>query len=200
MELRVVFTKNEKSLISRAIMWFSQRRHHPERRCSHVFIKFDPEGLFEKQWLVFEAMERGCWLNLYERSLGKQTVVAEFIVKCPGAIARTATQVSLYRSLDWYYDYVGIGIWAWWILMEKWFATPMRWFNATFRPGKAAKALFCSGLVWQVLSVVQSMWPSVDYKMKGMTARSTTPVDLCNILSEALQAYDKVPQVELKKP
>jgi hypothetical protein len=194
MDLRIVFTRYDASFISRAIMWFTQRKTNPERRCSHVLIKFRPRGVFEERWAAFEAMERGCWLSMYEHAIGKGTVVAEFEVLAPNDAKEGAVREALDRYLSWSYDYAGIGIWALWILLKRWAATPLKWFNVVFRPGKADDALFCSGLALRVLQEVQERAPGIDFGLGELTPRTSTPrneIDICFGYPEAYRPTDE---------
>lgn len=181
MEVRVVFTKTD-AFISRAIMWFTRDRHHPERSCSHVIVKFRPGGVLEEvdEWAAFEAMERGCWLSPWRKSLGKQTVVAEFKLECDGEAAHQAILESLDKYLDWYYDFAGIGMWAYWILMKRWFGTLVRLFKIVFKPSKAHKSLFCSGLALRVVQAVQERQEGLVVGWEGIDPRTSSPMNEIN--------------------
>lgn len=188
MELRVVFTKYEPSFISRAIMWFTKRREHPERDCSHVLWKFKPVGVFRDRWAAFEAMERGIWVNLYEKSLGKQTVVAEFKVKTTPTSADVLIDWMFDEFLGENYDYAGIGLWAEWILLNKWFGTLVKWFNLKFRPGKS-KQLFCSGLIVVGLHELQKIDP-IGWGVEGLIPRRSNPRQLVDVLLNMKNRYE----------
>jgi hypothetical protein len=192
MEIRLVFTRNDKSLVSRAIMWFTQRRTHPERRCSHVFVKFNPCGIFGDNWLVFEAAEQGVHIAPYSVVLGKQKIVAEFVLTCSKDVAIDATIKSLDAYTYWYYDFVGVGLGALWILFSKCCGTPIRWFNLTFRPGKAKKALFCSGLARNVVMEVQKL-DGKDYGVGGVSPREIEPRDLLDVCFSKPERYNPIP-------
>lgn len=174
MTTRVVFTRNDQSFISRAIMWFSQRKRAPERRCSHVFFKYKPGGIFS-DWWVFEAMERGCWVSPYKKAMGKQTIVAEFEILVP-AVAANKMILDLIddKSGDWY-DFVGIWRWAWWVIGTRFFGTIVKALKITFRPGRAHEGDFCSGLVLEGLRKLQSQFPDTDFGIVDLTPRTSSP-------------------------
>lgn len=181
MIIRIVFTKYEPSFISRAIMWFSKKREHPERDCSHVLLKFMPGGVFEGDWAAFEAMERGVWMDFCEDSIGKQDVVAEFEMNTDEAHSYAAMRWALKEYLGAQYDYAGIGLFAERILAMKWFASIVKWFHIKFR-AKEIHAKFCSGLVLTVIQKVQDMDPNIDWGIDGMKPRTTSPrslIDVC---------------------
>lgn len=182
MKVRLVFARKDDSIISRAIMWFTQRKREPERRCSHVMVKFQPGGVYEDDWVAFEAMERGCWISPYDKALGKQTVVGEFEAVASDKVAYDSMRVAINCYSSWYYDFFGIGLWALWILAWRWAETPLRWMKIVFRPGTAGKALFCSGLALQVVRAMEMVDPSLDFGMKGLTPRTSSPqneIDVC---------------------
>lgn len=191
-EIRLVFTRNDKSIISKAIMWFTQRRTHPERRCSHVFVKFNPCGALKDKWLVFEAAEHGVGLAPYQVAIGEQEIVAEFVLTCPEEVAVDATVKSLDSYTYWCYDYAGIGKWAVWVLFKRCFGTLVRWFNLVFRPGKAKKALFCSGLARNVVMEVQKL-DEKDYGVSEISPRKTDPRDLLDICFAKPERYSPIP-------
>jgi len=180
MKIRIVYTKHTPSFISRAILWFTKRREHPERECSHVMVKFKPGGVFEEDWAAFEAMERGVWMDFYEDSIGKSEIVAEFEMD--------TTEIHSYKTMRWalkeylgaQYDYAGIGLFAERILAMKWFASIVKWFHIKFRP-KAVHAKFCSGLALTVIQSVQTMEPNIDWGIDGMRPRTTSPRDLIDV-------------------
>lgn len=174
MSLRVVFTRNDRSFISRAIMWFTQRKREKERRCSHVFFKFRPKGIFV-DWWVFEAMERGCWLSPYKKSIGSQTVVAEFELRAPEAIGEKAIISLIDEKVGDMYDFLGIWRWAWWIIGTKFFGTLVKLLKLTFRPGRAHEGAFCSGLVLEGLRKVQSDCIETDFGITNLTPRKSSP-------------------------
>lgn len=181
MKVRLVFTRTN-SLISRAICWFTQRKREKARRCSHVIVKFKPGGVFEDDWVAFEAMDRGVWMSPYLKALGEEKVVAEFEAIVAEEAAYKAVRAATSRYLSWYYDYAGIGIWALWILFQRMCGTPIRWFHIVFRPGKASKSLFCSGLALQVVKLMETMDPSADLGMKDLIPRTSSPqneIDAC---------------------
>lgn len=196
MKIRLVFARKDDSIISRAICWFSQRKSEPERRCSHVMVKFQPGGVYEQDWACFEAMERGVWASPYDVALGKQTVVAEFEALVSDDAAYKAMRVALNRYLSWYYDFYGIGLWAVWILAKRWFWTPLHWLGVTFRPGKASKALFCSGLALQVVKLMEQMDPFADLGMKALTARTSTPQNEIDICFDHPKGWKKIKKEE----
>lgn len=181
MEIRIVFTKTE-GFISKAIMWFSRDRKHPERNCSHVIVKFRPGGVLGEvdEWAGFEAMERGVWISPWKKSLGKQTVVAEFQLECDPEAAHGALVEAMEDYLDWYYDFMGIGWWAYWILMKRWFGTFVRLFHMVFNPPKAKKALFCSGLALRAVQGVQKRQEGLVVGWEGIDPRTSTPINEIN--------------------
>jgi len=181
MELRIVFTKMEASFISRAIMWFTRKREHPERDCGHVMVKFKPGGIFEENWVAFEAMERGVWLDFYKDSLGKSEVVAEFKLNTNGGNAYEAARWALGEYLGAQYDYAGIALFAERILASRWFASLVKWFKIKFRT-KDVHAKFCSGLALTVIQEIQKMDPKIDWGVDKLTPRTTSPrmlIDVC---------------------
>lgn len=180
MRIRIVFTKYESSFISRAIMWFTKRREHPERDCGHVIVKFLPGGIFEEDWAAFEAMERGVWMDFYGDSLGKSEVVAEFEMRTGEGIAYDAVRWALNEYLGAPYDYAGIGLFAERILAMKWFASIVKWFRIKFR-AKKVHAKFCSGLALTVIQKIQSMDPKIDWGIDGMEPRTTSPRELIDV-------------------
>jgi hypothetical protein len=156
MSIHFVFTRNDKSFISRAIMWFEQRRVHKDRRCSHGLMKFWPSGpVFRERHLAFEAMERGVWMNLYEKSLGAQTVVADFELDLPDHVSDEVVRIALERYSDWYYDFEGVAMNAIWILMKRWFGTIVRWLKFTWKFEVEQGELFCTGLLYEIAKVAQ---------------------------------------------
>jgi len=182
MPLRIVFLRNDKSLISRAIMWFTQHRKKPETRCSHVLVKFKPHGVLGLDWWVYEAMERGCWPSPWIKSLGRQTVVAEFEI-CREAVSQEVALAELLGETcgNWY-DYEGIWKWAWRIITERFFGTLVRWFKIAFRPGHAHEGLFCSGLVLECLRKIQEKNLDLDFGITNLTPRTSSPqneIDAC---------------------
>jgi len=182
MPVRVVFTRNDKSLISRAIMWFSQRKREKETRCSHVFFKFRPGGIFS-DWWVYEAMERGCWMSPWKKAIGKQTIVAEFEVDAVADAVLDREMVNLIDETcgDWY-DFAGIWKWAWWVIAVKFFGTLVRLLKLTFRPGHSHEGAFCSGLVLMGLQKFQSDFPNLDFGVTMLTPRTSSPqneIDVC---------------------
>jgi hypothetical protein len=181
MEIRIVFTKTN-SFISRAIMWFAGDKDHPERNCSHVIVKFRPGGVLADvdEWAGFEAMERGVWLSPWKKCLGKGTVVAEFSLNCDPKAAHGAVVECLEKYLDWYYDYAGIGLWAYWILMKRWFGSFVRLFHMVFNPKKAHKALFCSGLALRAVQEVQERQEGLVTGWEGQEPRTSTPIGEIN--------------------
>jgi hypothetical protein len=147
-----------------------------------VIVKFKPGGILEEvdEWAAFEAMERGCWLSPWKKSLGKQTIVAEFRLECNSEAAHAAVVKSLDEYLDWYYDFVGIGLWAWWIILKRWFETFVNLFKIVFKPSKAHKALFCSGLVLRVVQAVQEAQPGLVVGWEGLDPRTSSPMNEIN--------------------
>lgn len=181
MRLRIVFTRNDHSFISRAIMWFTQRKRAKERRCSHVFFKFRPAGIFTGWW-AYEAMERGCWMSPYEKALGKQTVVAEFCIKAPDSIVDKAIVGLIDETAGDWYDFEGIWRWAWWIFANRFFGTIVKVLKLTFRPGRAHEGAFCSGLVLMGLRKIQSDLVHEDFGITNLTPRTSSPqgeIDIC---------------------
>lgn len=140
-----------------------------------MIVKFLPGGVFEEDWAAFEAMERGVWLNTWTTSLGKQEIVAEFAMELPEDVEYDTMRIALQRYLSWQYDYLGIGIWAYWILLKRWAGSIVKWFNLVFRPKQARKALFCSGLLLEVVNLAKQMHPDSSLGMDGLEARTTTP-------------------------
>lgn len=187
-DIHVVFTRYEKSFISRAIMWFTRKREHPERDCSHVLWKVKPGGCFEASWAAFEAMERGVWLSFFNKALGKQTIVADFRVKTTVPMAQELTRWMLHEYLGENYDYVGIALWAEWILASRWFGTIVKWLNLKFRPGKVRQK-FCSGLVVVGLKRLQELDP-VGWGVDDVTARTSSPRQLIDVLVDMPSRYE----------
>ncbi len=180
MKIHAVYTRNNNSFISRAIQWFTWDKEHPERNCSHVILKFTPEGgVFgdASEWWAFEAMERGVWPSPFERSLGKQTVVAEFEMLVPESVSREVMAHALSEYADWYYDYKGIGLWAAWLFAKRFFGTFVRLFKLVFNPKKAHKSLFCSGLLFRAVKYAREIYPQADLGMTDFDARTSNPVE-----------------------
>lgn len=180
MKIRIVFLKCTPSFISRAIMWFTKEREHPERNCSHVQLKFMPGGIFEGDWAAFEAMERGVWMDFYEDTLGRQVVVGEFVMETSCDNAYAAMRWALKEYLGAQYDYAGIGLFAERILAMRWFASLVKWFHIKFRT-KEVHAKFCSGLALTVIQKIQEMEPDVDWGVGGYTPRMVSPRDLIDV-------------------
>jgi len=181
MPVRIVFTRNDKSFISRAIMWFSQRKRAKETRCSHVFFKFTPGGICTGWW-VYEAMERGCWLSPLSKAMGKQTVVAEFDINAPAAVLESNMLALMNETCGDWYDFDGIWHWAWWVIAERFFGTIVRLLKLTFKPGKAHEGAFCSGLVLMGVQKFQSDLPTWEFGMTSLTPRTSSPqneIDIC---------------------
>lgn len=180
MKIRIVFTKYKPSLISRAIMWFSKKREHPERDCSHVMVKFAPGGIFEEDWVAFEAMERGVWMDFYKDAVGRTEVVGEFTINTPEGFAYDAMRWALIEYLGAQYDYAGIALFAERILASRWFASIVKWFHIKFRP-KTVHALFCSGLALTVIQKIQWMDLKVDWGVSDFKPRTVSPRDLIDV-------------------
>lgn len=182
MPVRIVFTRNDKSFISRAIMWFTQHSRNKETRCSHVLFKYKPCGIAGEQWWAYEAMERGCWPSPWTKSLGKQTIVAEFELKVPDSLNRTMLNELFDETCGEWYDFEGIWRWAWWIIAERFFGTIVSLLKLTFRPGKSSEGAFCSGLVLMGIQKYQAALPEYDFGMAKLTPRTSSPqneVDIC---------------------
>jgi len=181
MPVRIVFTRNDKSIISRAIMWFSQHRRKPETRCSHVLFKFRPGGICSGWW-AYEAMERGCWMTPWKKSAGGQTIVAEFELDVHEAICDKVMPALIDETCGDWYDFVGIWKWAWWVIAERCFGTIVRLLKITFRPGRMHDGAFCSGLVLEGLRKFQSEQLSKDFGIAMLTPRTSSPqneIDVC---------------------
>jgi len=184
MPINFVFTRNDKSFISRAIIWFEQRRTQKERRTSHGLLKFWPSGpIFRENFLSFEAMERGVWMSIYEKSIGQQTVVADFEIDLPDHIADEVARIAIKRYSDWYYDFEGVASNAVWILMKRWFGTLIRWFNFTWKFEVEQGQLFCTGLLYEIAKVAQEKDPSGrEWVGDIKNAEEATPrrlIDVC---------------------
>jgi len=185
MKVHIVFTRFEESFISRAILWFSQRKREMDRRCAHVLIRFTPfGGVFTgaSEWWKFEAMERGVWPSIWKEDEPGSVIVAEFKIEASEDRCFEVMGEALKKYNDWWYDYAGIGIWAYAILLKRWCGTLVKWFNWTFRPKAAKEALFCSGLALEVVRMFQREMPDKDFGMAHLTPRTSTPqneIDIC---------------------
>jgi hypothetical protein len=190
MELRAVYSKCKGNLISNAIMWFTRKREHPERDCSHLALKFQGcGGILEDDWMCFEAMERGVWLNFWNNVIGKDTViVAEFRLELPDSLAFDVARKMVLEFCGQQYDYAGIGIWAGWILASKWFGSIIKWLNVKFRP-KKVRARFCSGLVLSAIEKIQEMDTRIDWGFKGMMPRTSSPRLMIDVMFDKTALY-----------
>jgi len=160
MSVNFIFTRNDKSFISRAIMWFEQRRTHKDRRAAHGLMKFWPSGpIFREDFLSLEATERGVWMDLYDKSIGQQTVVANFELDLPDHIADEVIRIAIERYNDWYYDFEGVASYAIWILMKRWFGTLVRLLKFTWKFEVEPGRLFCTGLLYQIATIAQEKDP-----------------------------------------
>ena len=194
MSLHFVFTKYEGSWISRAIMWFEWPRGESTKRCSHGMIKFWPEGVvFRGDPMAAEAMERGCWMNFYEKSLGRQTVVAEFKLKLSDIRADTVMREALLKYNDWAYDFFGVGQSAIIILAKKWFGSIWRWLQISWKLKKGEKELFCTGYLYEVAKMVQDMYPG-HQKWTGdlKSPREATPREMIKVCFDHQECYEYV--------
>lgn len=183
MSIRFVFTRNDQSFVSRAIMWFEQRKTHKERRTSHGLMKFWPGGPIFGAWpLSFEAAERGVWMDLYEKSIGKQTIVAEFELNLNEVQAVRVIQTALSRYSSWYYDFTGVAENAVWILMKKWFGTIVRWAKFVWKFEAGEKSLFCTGLLYEIAKAAEKASGAEGWVGSIQSAREATPrklIDVC---------------------
>lgn len=163
MAVHFVFTKYEESWISRAIMWFEWPKGESDRRCSHGIIKFWPEGpIFKASAMAAEAMERGCWMNFFKRSLGRQDVVAEFKLNIPDDICDEVMRQALLQYNDWHYDFFGVGQNAIIILAKRFFGSIWRWLQISWKLRKGEKELFCTGYLYEVAKMVQSRFSNAS--------------------------------------
>jgi hypothetical protein len=182
-KIHFVFTRNDESFVSRAIMWFEQRRTDKERRTSHGLMKFWPGGpVFSALPVSFEAAERGVWMDLYHKSIGKQTIVAEFELLLDDDYSLWAVQESLRRYSDWYYDFEGVAQNAVWILMKKWFGTILRWTKFVWKFETDEKSLFCTGLLYEIAKLAETASPDPGWVGPIESAREATPrklIDVC---------------------
>ena len=182
MQVRIVFTRNDRSFISRAIMWFTQHSRDKTTRCSHVLLRFKPGGIFGDRWWAYEAMERGCWPSPWERSIVKQTIVGEFELKVPEDLNAKIMKELIDETCGEMYDFTGIWRWAWWIVAERFFGTIVKMLKLTFRPGKSNEGAFCSGLVLMGVRKYQAALPNWEFWMTDLTPRTSSPqneIDVC---------------------
>lgn len=190
--IHFVFTRCNESFISRAIQWFEWGRKDSARRCSHGIVKFWPEGpIFKSNPMAFEAMEKGCWMDFFEKSLGRQTVVAEFRLKITADQADKIMRETLEKFNDWNYDFTGVGLNGIKILLKRWFGSIWRWFGIVWKLEKGQRELFCTAVMFRVAKLCEHrIFPSRQWTHKVRSDRQAAPKPVINMCFDLPECYE----------